>query len=62
MLEVLLTEYEARFGTKFPLDKFKDKTEIEVINILYVCMRENKPYEPGMTAPTDMFPDAPKRS
>ena len=62
MLEVLLAEYEARFGMKFPLEKFEGKTEIELINILYLCMRENRPYEPGMTAPSDMFPDAPKSS
>lgn len=59
MLEVLLNEYEARFGKKFPLEKFKNSSEIEVINILYLCIQDNVEYKDGMTAP-DMFPDAPK--
>ena len=58
MLEVLLNEYEARFNEKFPLERFSDSAEIEVINILYVCMQNNEKYHAGMKV-SNQFPDAP---
>ncbi len=61
MLEVLLNEYEMRFGEKFPLEQFADSSEIEVINVLYTCIQDNIRYYKGMKVRNDMFPDAPKR-
>ncbi len=61
MLEVLLNEYEARFGEKFPLESFSDSAEIDVINILYTCIQDNVKYKNGMTAAADLSAAAPKR-
>lgn len=59
MLEVLLNEYEARFGEAFPLEKLVGKAEIEVINILYECIDKNIKYTAEMKV-ENKFPDAPK--
>lgn len=59
MLEVLLNEYEARWGEKFPLELFTDTSEIAVINILYKCLEDNIKYEKGMSIPENAFPEAP---
>ena len=41
MLEMLLMQYEFQFGTPFPLAEYADRTEIELINILYYCVQNN---------------------
>ena len=47
MLEVLLFQYKDMFGEDFPLADFKDKREIDVINILYDCVANNHRYSEG---------------
>jgi len=47
MLEVLLFQYKDMFGEDFPLAEFKDRREIDVINILYDCVSNNLRYDPG---------------
>jgi hypothetical protein len=60
MLEVLLRQYEDQFGVPFPLMDFAEHPEIEVINILYDCVQEGKPYEDGMKPHGNRFgTDAP---
>ena len=58
MLELLLSQYEFQFGTSFPLEKFTDTTEIDLINILYNCVQNN---DPDYTKPAgeNRFPYAP---
>lgn len=48
MLEMLLMQYEDIFGEAFPLADFEDKSEIDVINILYECVQNNVAYKEGM--------------
>ena len=58
MLELLLFQYNDMFGEPFPLRLFAGKPEIDVINILYDCVSNNKRYTEGMT--TDVrISDAP---
>ncbi len=59
MLELLLMTYQDYFGVPFPLADFTDRSEIEVINILYDCVQSNEPYRPGRPAPENRFPEAP---
>ena len=47
MLEMLLMQYKDMFGEDFPLKKFTETREIDVINILYDCVLNNTPYDPG---------------
>ncbi len=47
MLELLLFTYQDMFGEEFPLADFAGKPEFEVINILYDCVSNNLPYDPG---------------
>ena len=35
------------FGEDFPLAEFKDKREIDVINIIYDCVANNHRYSEG---------------
>lgn len=63
MLELLLRQYEDQFGVAFPLKDFEGTSEIELINILYDCAQNNRPYdrsmqEEGRKMP-NLFPDAP---
>ena len=60
MLEVLLNEYEIRFGEAFPLQRLKDMTELEIINIVYECLDKNIRYKDGMKV-ENKFNDAPRR-
>ena len=48
MLETLLFAYEGQLGEPFPLAYCEGMAEIDVINILYYCVQQNVPYEPGM--------------
>ncbi len=48
MLELLLMQYKDYFGEDFPLIDFEDKSEIDVINIIYECVQTNTPYREGM--------------
>ena len=50
MLELLLFTYQDMFGAPFPLSEFAGKPEYEVINILYDCVLNNLPYDPGRRA------------
>lgn len=59
MLETLLRQYEDQFGVLFPLKEFENRTEIEVINILYECLQGGIPYETGMRVTENRFGDAP---
>ncbi len=59
MLELLLRQYEEYFGKPFPLMKVKGYREIDVINIVYECVSENKEYYDNMPIPENQFPDAP---
>ena len=52
MLEVLLFQYNDMFGEPFPLKLFAGKPEIDVIDILYDCVSNNKRYEEGMKTTT----------
>jgi hypothetical protein len=47
MLELLLFTYRDMFGADFPLADFAGKPEYEVINILYDCVSNALPYDPG---------------
>ncbi len=47
MLELLLFTYKDMFGEDFPLALFAGKPEFEVINVLYDCVSNNLPYDPG---------------
>ena len=62
MLEMLLMQYEDQFGEAFPLADFQEKSEIEVINILYDCVQNNTPHEAGMEVSGNRFGDAPGMS
>lgn len=62
MLEMLLMQYEDQFGEAFLLADFQEKSEIEVINILYDCVQNNTPYEAGMEVLENRFGDAPGMS
>ena len=55
-------QYEDQFGETFPLADFQEKSEIEVINILYDCVQNNTPYEEGMEVFGNRFGDAPGMS
>lgn len=48
MLELLLMQYNDIFGEAFPLAEFDNKSEIELINILYECVQNNQKYSDGM--------------
>ena len=58
MLEVLLFQYKDMFGEDFPLVDFKDAREIDVINIVYDCVANNRRYEEGRPVKTRIL-DAP---
>ena len=47
MLELLLFTYQDMFGEEFPLRDVAGKPEYEVINILYDCVTNGLPYDPG---------------
>ena len=47
MLELLIFQYKDMFGAEFPLRDFEGQPEIDVINILYDCVQNNRPYEKG---------------
>ena len=51
MLEMLLTQYKDMFGEDFPIASFAGRQEIEVINIIYDCVRSNTPYDPAKPVP-----------
>ncbi len=50
MLEMLLMQYKDMFGVDFPLKEFTDRTEIDVINLLYDCVLAGEPYKEGQKA------------
>lgn len=50
MLEALLFTYQGQFGEPFPLKECEGMTEIEVIDLLYSCLRTNQRYSSGMYA------------
>lgn len=50
MLEALLFTYEGQFGEPFPLKECEGMTEMEVIDLLYTCLRANQRYSAGMSA------------
>ncbi len=58
MLELLLQQYEFQFGKPFPLEKFTDITEIELINLLYNCVQNNDP-DYSKVPQDNRFPNAP---
>jgi len=47
MLELLLRQYLDQFGTEFPLEECVGMREIDVINLIYDCTLNNKPYQSG---------------
>ena len=55
---MLLFQYNDMFGEPFPLKLFAGKPEIDVIDILYDCVSNNKRYEEGMKT-TVHIDDAP---
>lgn len=61
MLEVLLFQYKDMFGEDFPLAEFKDRREIDVINILYDCVSNNLRYDPDRRVKKTIM-DAPGQS
>ena len=61
MLEVLLFQYKDMFGEDFPLVEFKDRREIDVINILYDCVSNNLRYD-GTRLVRNIITDAPGQS
>ena len=58
MLELLLMTYKDMFGEDFPIAEFAGTPEIDVINILYDCVRNNLPYDPNRTIKAEIT-DAP---
>ena len=60
MLEVLLFQYKDMFGEDFPLAEFKDRREIDVINILYDCVSNNLRYDSSRPV-KDLITDAPHK-
>lgn len=58
MLELLLMTYKDMFGEDFPIADFAGTPEIDVINILYDCVRNNLPYDPNRTIKAEIT-DAP---
>ena len=50
MLEMLLFQYKDMFGEPFPLRQFAGQPEIDVIDILYDCVSNNRRYVEGMKA------------
>ena len=44
MLELLLRQYADQFGEEFPLADFAGMSEIDLINLLYECTLQNRPY------------------
>ena len=42
-----MMQYKDMFGEDFPLRRFTETREIDVINILYDCVLNNVPYDPG---------------
>lgn len=58
MLEVLLFQYKDMFGEDFPLKEFTDRREIDVINILYDCVSNNRRYD-GARPVRNIISDAP---
>ena len=58
MLEMLLQQYEFQFGKPFPLKQFADRTEIDLINIVYNCVQNNDPV-PSAGPVENRFPYAP---
>lgn len=61
MLEMLLMQYEFQFETLFPLSAYTEKTEIELINLLYYCVQNNDP-DPSNAPAGNLFPNAPGQS
>ena len=55
MLEVLLMQYKDIFGRDFPLVDFEGRPEIDVINTIYECVHNNKPYEEDMEIKTKIM-------
>ena len=49
------------FGEDFPLAEFKDRREIDVINILYDCVSNNLRYD-GTRLVRNIITDAPGQS
>ena len=47
MLEVLLWQYQQQFEEAFPLKDFEGEAEIDVINLIYDCLLNNRPYQKG---------------
>ena len=39
--------YKDMFGEDFPIASFEGHQEIEVINIIYDCVKNNEPYDPN---------------
>ena len=58
MLEVLLFQYNDMFGEAFPLAEFEGRREIDVINILYDCVSNNRRYD-GARPVREIITDAP---
>lgn len=58
MLELLLVQYEEMFGEPFPLKRVAGMREIDVINIIYDCVRTRTPYDPVKKVP-DIITGAP---
>ncbi len=54
MLELLLVQYKEMFGEDFPLVQFAGRPEIEVINVIYDCVRYNRAYDPTRTVRTSI--------
>ena len=55
MLEALLFTYKGQFGVDFPLADCADMTEIDLINLIYECLQENKLYKEGMKVKNRVF-------
>ena len=50
--------YKDMFGEDFPIADFAGTPEIDVLNILYDCVRNNLPYDPNRTIKAEIT-DAP---
>lgn len=44
-IEKLLNEYSEKFNDSFPA-KFMTQTDDEICEIIEICIRNNKPYDP----------------
>lgn len=59
MLEALLFTYREQFGEEFPLEQCAGLSEIDVINLIYACLENNRIFDGNKEVKENRFPYAP---